>query len=157
MSDLVVLSDLVVRYAHQVDHRRFADLGELFTADAELVLPDPPRNLEPVRRLAGRTEIVAAMGGLDGLVATRHALHGQVVEVGEDPDSAIGSVVGEAHHLLNRPDGVVQDCVWFLRYEDRYQRGDGRWRFARRRLTIDWIEYRDLGQVRGGPERTAHR
>ena len=52
VADRLALTDLVHRYAAAVDDRRFDDVVELFTSTAELVLPDPPRSLDPVRRIA---------------------------------------------------------------------------------------------------------
>lgn len=53
VAERLELSELVHRYAYYVDARRFDEVAELFTADAELVLPDPPHHLEPCVRHRG--------------------------------------------------------------------------------------------------------
>ncbi|ETB39694.1 hypothetical protein N602_14680, partial [Mycobacterium avium subsp. hominissuis 10-5606] len=52
--DRGALSDLVHRYAAGVDDRRFDAVAELFTVDAELVVPAPPAELRPVHTHRGR-------------------------------------------------------------------------------------------------------
>ena len=70
---------------------------------------------------------------------TTHFLGQQYVDV--DGERATGETYCLAHHLSG--DGDEQhNHVMSIRYLDDYQRVDGRWLIARRRLVIDWTEDR---------------
>ncbi|MCA2188118.1 nuclear transport factor 2 family protein [Nonomuraea cavernae] len=147
-ADVAGLADLVSRYALYADERDIAGLTGLFTGDGVLVLPDPPRELEPVLTRTGPEEIGRAVSALDGFVLTFHALCGQVFDVGPEPGTATGRVACVAHHLAER-DGGPSDLVWHLRYLDAYRQEAGAWRIIRRAIRIDWIETRPVRRLRG--------
>ena len=127
------LAQLVHRYAAAVDDG--AGVGDLFTADGVLVVPDPPEVLDPVVEHVGRDAIQAATTGLP---RTFHAVVGTVF------DADRGRIACVAHHVV-KPD---LDLVWHVRYADRYARVDGQWLIARRELTIDLVETRPLKRSR---------
>ncbi|OBI06152.1 hypothetical protein A5735_05975 [Mycolicibacter heraklionensis] len=141
------LSELVHRYAAYVDARRFDELAELFTADAELVVPDPPEHLEPHRRHHGHNGVRDAMSPLAGLARTQHGIVGEVYTASTSPDVATGEITAVAHHWIEH-DGKFTDHVWYLRYRDVYHRTGQSWQIAQRELTIDAIESRPARQVR---------
>ncbi|MFF4773666.1 nuclear transport factor 2 family protein [Microtetraspora fusca] len=152
-ADRADLADLVARYALHVDRRDLDALVGLFTEDAVLALPDPPRDLGPVRSHTGRAEIRDAMARLAAIPVTFHALAGHVFDAGPDPHTATGSVACVAHHLTERSPGEVTDLVWHLRYADSYLRDDhGVWRIRGRALQIDWIETRPVRRHRAEAE-----
>jgi 3-phenylpropionate/cinnamic acid dioxygenase small subunit len=135
------LSDLVHRFALHVDDRRWDDAAALFTDDAALVVPEPPRTLDPAAS-RGVREVMAA---LESTLRTVHEIHGEVYDA--TPDGARGVVRGAAHHLVERDGGTV-DLTWRLRYDDAYRRTPAGWRFARRALTIDVVEVGPVQRVR---------
>lgn len=144
-SDQLGLSGLVHRYAGYVDARRFDEVAELFTADAGLIVPNPPEHLEPCVRHRGRAGVLDAMAGLTGISRTHHGILGEVYTGAGD--TATGDITGVAHHWIK--DGVkITDHVWYLRYRDTYRRVGPGWRIASRALTIDAIETRTTRQVR---------
>lgn len=136
-ADRAALADLVHRYAAYVDDRDFGRAAALFTATAELILPDPPERLEPVHTHHGPAGVHAALGALRALARTRHEIVGEVY-TGAGADSAAGRIAGTAHHWSARGHGFA-DVVWHLRYDDIYLRGPEGWRIARRALTVDAI------------------
>jgi hypothetical protein len=70
---------------------------------------------------------------------TAHRVSGQIAQI--DGDTARGETFGTAEHLLNDADAVL---AWTLRYQDRWQRRDGSWRFTHRKIVIDWEETRPV-------------
>lgn len=139
------LSELVHRYAGYVDARRFDDVAELFTTDAELVLPDPPDHLEPCVRHHGHAGVRDAMSALAAVTRTQHGIVGELYTAAAGV--ATGEITGVAHHWIEH-DGKLTDHVWYLRYRDAYHRVGQGWRIAQRELTIDAIESRPARQVR---------
>jgi hypothetical protein len=146
--DRAALSDLVHRYAARVDDRQFGSIADLFTDDAELVLPDPPAALEPVRVHSGHAAIADAVAAVAATIRTQHAIVGEVYDTDARPSAARGRIACIAHHWV-RHDEKVRDVTWHLRYADEYQRTtDHGWRIRRRELTIDAIDTRPVRQVR---------
>jgi ketosteroid isomerase-like protein len=148
--DRAALSDLVHRYAASVDDRQFDVAADLFTPDAELILPDPPATLEPIRRQHGHVAISAAIAVVASTIRTQHAIVGEVYD--SDPRSGVarGRVACVAHHWV-RHEEQTREVTWHLRYEDEYRRaGDAGWRIRYRTLTIDAIDTRSVRHVRPG-------
>lgn len=127
------LSQLVHRYAAQVDDG--LGVGNLFTEDGALVVPDPPTVLDPVVEHVGRQAIQAATTGLP---RTFHAIVGEVF------DGHRGRIACVAHHVVSS----TTDLVWHVRYADTYRRDDDTWLIARRELSIDLVETRPLKRAR---------
>lgn len=147
--DRAALTDLVHRYAADVDDRRFNDVAQLFTEDAELTLPDPPATLEPVRQHRGRTAIRDAAATAAATIRTQHAVVGEVYHTGARPGTARGRIACVAHHWIQHGD-QLRDVTWHLRYDDEYQCIDTTWLIRSRVLTIDAIDNRQVRQVRPG-------
>jgi ketosteroid isomerase-like protein len=146
--DRAALTDLVHRYAAGVDDRQFNSVADLFTDDAELLLPDPPAALEPVKTHCGRAAIGEAVAAVAATLRTQHAIVGEVYDAGSGPGSALGRIACIAHHWM-RHDDQIRDVTWHLRYADEYQlSADAGWRICRRTLTIDAIDTRPVRQVR---------
>jgi ketosteroid isomerase-like protein len=144
------LSDLVHRYAARVDDRQFDLVADLFTDDAELILPDPPATLEPVHRQHGHVAIGAAVAAVASTIRTQHAIVGEVYDADPRPGIARGRIACVAHHWVKHED-QTRDVTWHLRYEDEYRRvADAEWRIRFRALTIDAIDTRPIRQVRPG-------
>jgi hypothetical protein len=149
-ADRLALADLVHLYAASVDDRRFRDVLELFTATAELRLPDPPNTLEPVRTNRGRDGVRAAMDALAAVDRTEHAIVGEVYAAGPEPDYALGRITCIAHHWTRHADQIT-DLVWHLRYDDEYLRTASGWRIHGRALTINAIETGPVRRLRDRP------
>lgn len=146
--DRAALSDLVHRYAAKVDDRQFGSIADLFTDDAELVLPDPPSALEPARVHSGHAAIADAVAAVAATIRTQHAIVGEVYDADSGGGGARGRIGCIAHHWV-RHDDKLRDVTWHVRYADEYQRiADGGWRIRRRELTIDAIDTRPVRQVR---------
>ena len=147
--DQIALGALVAPYALHPDRPEIGAMAALFAEDAVLVLPDAPRDLDPVRAFTGREEITATLSVLNGIPVTFHALAGQVFDVGSEPGTATGEIACVAHHLTKREDGAVSDLVWHCRYTDTYRLDGQTWRIARREQRIDAIETRPVRRWRG--------
>jgi 3-phenylpropionate/cinnamic acid dioxygenase small subunit len=146
VNDRASLSDLVHRYAAGVDDRQFDSVAELFTANAELTVPDPPTALEPIHSHRGQQAIATAVAKVAAVARTEHAIIGEVYDQVARPGSARGRIACIAHHWNQRADEVV-DVVWHLRYDDEYELSDGGWRISRRALTINAIETRPVRRL----------
>ncbi len=146
-TDRAALSDLVHRYAANVDDRQFDDAAKLFTDTAELTVPEPPAALEPIHSHRGQDAIAAAVAAVAAVSRTEHAIVGEVYDEAARPGTAGGRIACIAHHWNRRGDEVV-DVVWHLRYDDDYQLTDEGWRISRRALTINAIETRPARRLR---------
>ena len=147
VGDRLELSALVHRYAAAVDDRDIDAVLDLLTADAELVLPNPPDVLTPTRAHRGRDAIRAALDAVTGVGRTHHGVDSEVYRGGVEDHVAHGRIGGTAHHWSRQHDGIT-DLVWYLRYDDDYRRTETGWLIARRTLTIDAIETRSARRLR---------
>ena len=121
-------------YAQGADRRDKRLWASIFTEDGVIEAPGI--------RLEGRANIVAALDAMAQLyVATQHRVHNQVVSI--DADSAQGETYSTADHL-SLASGTRTVLTWAIRYQDRWRRVDGAWRFSHRALVIDWTDTRTL-------------
>ena len=121
-------------YAQGADRRDKALWAAIFTEDCLLEAPG--------MRLKGRAQIVAALDIMAQLfTATHHRVHNQVVTI--EGDNAHGETYSVADHL-SVADGRTTILTWTIRYQDRWRREAGQWRFAHRALVLDWTESRLL-------------
>lgn len=147
VADRLELTELADRYAHYADQRRLEQLSALFTEDAVLAVPDPPRHMRPAVEATGREAIANTCAALMNVAATLHAIVGHVFDSGETDDEAEGNIACIAHHVVTRPDGSAVDFAWHLHYRDRYRIVDGRWLISHRTLDLHWIEQRPVAAV----------
>ena len=122
-------------YAQGADRRDKALWAAIVTADCVIEAPGI--------RLVGREQIVAALDIMARLyAATQHRVHNQVVSI--EGDNASGETYSVAEHL-SVAEGRRTLLTWAIRYQDRWRREQGQWRFASRKLLLDWTETRPLG------------
>jgi 3-phenylpropionate/cinnamic acid dioxygenase small subunit len=125
---------LIFTYAERIDRGDFAGVGELF-AEAVIAGPDGKalaRGSEQARTLYERT----TRRYEDGTPRTRHLTTNLRVEV----DEAAGSARARSYFtvLQGLPDFPLQPIV-AGRYEDRFERAPGGWRFAERRMFVELV------------------
>ena len=135
--DIAPARELAHRYAAAVDEGRIEEAVALFTSEAVLHLPDPPRHLEPVAAHHGHAEIRSALGTVLSLRATVHEITGQVLEPIAEGHLR-GRTTCAAHHFLDPREAsdTARDLVWRVRYDDEYVECAGRWLIASRRMTV---------------------
>lgn len=121
-------------YAQGADRRDKQLWASIFTEDGVIEAPGI--------RIEGRANIVAALDVMARLYfATQHRVHNQVVSI--DGDTAEGETYSTADHLSAAGD-TRTILTWAIRYQDRWRRVDGAWRFSHRSLLIDWTDTRTL-------------
>src|ERR1700722_17322831 len=95
--DRLALRDVVHRYAARVDDRQFDSVTELFTASAELALPEPPDALEPIHFHRGRQAISEAGAAVAAVARPERRIIGDLYD-GASDGTARGRVACIAHH-----------------------------------------------------------
>jgi uncharacterized protein (TIGR02246 family) len=129
VADELAIRNLVARIAHAADFGDLDEYVELFTEDASWEMPDAARR--------GRADIRAGAEdrrrtGVTGPgSATRHSITSTAVErTGED------TAVGDCYFIFYR-DTTSNPTVFNMgHYHDDFRFVDGRWRLARRQITI---------------------
>jgi hypothetical protein len=133
------LRSLAERYARGVDRREVDTFVALFHDDAAIVIHDPSESTEP-RELRGIERIAKVPEIIKQYPKTFHLLGQSTYEIGDG--EATGEVYCVAHHLTHDADGTT-NFVMYIRYEDTYRTDvSGTWKFAQRRLRVDWTEAR---------------
>jgi ketosteroid isomerase-like protein len=130
--DEAEIKRLGLGYAQAVDRRDMAALTSLFTPDGSIEGAGVERRgHEQIGRIAAR---------LDRLYdRTYHTVFNQTVAI-DGAAAAEGEVYSTAHHLKRQDDGRTSDYVMVITYRDRYVRTESGWRFAERRLDLQWTQ-----------------
>ena len=138
MADEWALYRLAMLYSHAMDQNVPEIIDRIFTEDAVIETPS--------FTLRGRAEIRAMPPMLkQKYLSTTHAVHNQTVTV--TADRAEGETGCLAHLMSQGPRGGEILIVEGVRYLDRWVREKGSWRFASRRIVIDFSEVRTARKV----------
>jgi len=144
LADRMALRELVDRYAQAVDERDIDTVVHLFTEDGVLLSHIMPGTEETPLERRGHDKLRRAMElGLAQYTSTTHVIAAQVVELAGDDDAA-GTTTCLAHHVYTGDGGGERLLVMAICYRDRYHRQLGSWRFAERRLELQWSDDRPL-------------
>jgi ketosteroid isomerase-like protein len=125
------IENLISSYAFLNDDADIVGLGELF-ADAVCTLDGiTARGKQEVETLARNIIHI----GADGRSTTSHEITNIMIEVDEVGGTAIGRAYWTLYQAVS---GTPRQPVLSGRYLDRFERRDGRWRFAERIATTLW-------------------
>src|ERR1700679_1341490 len=102
---------------------------------------DPKPSIE----LHSREALAPVFADLNKYDATTHFV-GQSTIVTMTADRATGEAYCLAHHVTVE-NGKRRLMVASLRYLDTFEKKDGEWLFAERRLYVDWLEERALSET----------
>jgi hypothetical protein len=140
-NDRLALRQLVESYASGCDRRESAFVASLFTPDGRFAIYSASGDL--TREERGRDDIEARVDTLRRYTATTHFLGQQTVTV--DVEAASGETYCLAHHIYQNGHDRY-NRVMAIRYRDKYSRTGAGWLFEDRSLSVDWIEYRPMGE-----------
>lgn len=130
------LKRLAQQYAAGADRRDPALFAGVFVEEGVIEGPNG--------RIEGRARIAEVPAKLtQRYKSTLHTVLNQTVEI--EGDSATGETYCLAYHLLYPEEGRHMTRDWAIRYQDRFVRRDGEWKFLSRKLLVDWER---LGEVR---------
>lgn len=137
-ADRLAIRELIDAYAHCADRRDLVGQLALFTADTHFVLYMDVTAAVPTQDLHGRDALVPVFDNLNTYATTTH-FNGQS-RIAVDGDRATGESYCLAHHLYVDEGGRRMRMVASIRYLDDFVRQGSEWRFAERRLMVDWTE-----------------
>ena len=138
-ADRLEIRELIDAYAHCADRRDAEGQMDLFTTASEFQVFMDSRSPEPSYVLHGRDALAPVFADLNQYQATTH-FNGQST-VRLNGDTATGESYCIAHHLTVSGDERTL-MLASIRYLDDFAKVDGKWRFARRKLMVDWTETR---------------
>jgi ketosteroid isomerase-like protein len=137
------IRQLVEQYAAAADRADGPALAALFTVDGELELWMDPTRDEPTGVRRGHAELTKAINGMGQYLATHHTIASSVVTVGGDRAEGQTRCVG--HHIEREPE--VRDRVLYINYDEQFARVDGRWRFTRRKVHVQWVAIQPVASI----------
>lgn len=133
------IHDVLMRYARGIDRRDFDLVASCYHPGAA---DDHGRFKGPVEEF-----IPWVADTLQRFETTMHFLGNVLIEV--DGDSARAETYCVAYHRLV---GEDVDSIAGLRYVDRFDRRDGQWRIADRKIVVEWNRLDDVNALGFGPE-----
>ncbi len=137
--DRLAIRQLIDAYAHCADRRDAKGQMALFTDDTVFQVFMDSKLPEPTYTLNGREALAPVFADLNQYQATTHFNGQSTVEL--DGDKATGESYCIAHHL--KVDGDDRSLmIASLRYLDRFEKQGGTWRYAERKLMVDWTDTR---------------
>jgi ketosteroid isomerase-like protein len=135
--DFQAIRSLVDAYAHFADRRDADGQMALFTEDCRLLVFYEVRSTEPSQSYHGRAALASVFDALNAYEATTHC-NGQS-SISVRGDEATGESYCLAHHVTRKESGA-ELMVASIRYLDTITRTSAAWRFAERKLMVDWID-----------------
>lgn len=122
LADREAIRDLANRYAHFVWQGDVDGVASLFTEDGQMITPDLPplESREAIR--SAYTKIFAESDLLP-------FVHQHIIDI--DGDTAVGWVYLDLRHTLDE-----RPVIGAGFYRDDYRRVDGKWKIAKRDLTM---------------------
>ncbi|HVX21144.1 MAG TPA: nuclear transport factor 2 family protein [Acidimicrobiales bacterium] len=127
------IRNLVARVAQVADHGDLEEYAALYTDDAAWEMPGAPRYgvadiMDGARQR--RSEGVTGPGS-----ATRHVITTLSVEVA-DPTEGTGTATADSYFLFFRDTTTTPTLFNMGHYHDTIRHAGGRWRIARRQITL---------------------
>ncbi|QYU68729.1 nuclear transport factor 2 family protein [Leptolyngbya sp. 15MV] len=133
------LRQLAYDYARCVDRCDAEGLVAIFTADGLVGASDPA-----VPAFVGEAGLRRMIAQVDAMfVKTMHNVFNHTFDH-FGPGEVHGETTCVASHIVDDGAGGWKVFDMALRYANRYRRVGGRWRFAERRLTCEWVETRPV-------------
>jgi 3-phenylpropionate/cinnamic acid dioxygenase small subunit len=132
MSSEAAICNLLYRYAELIDSGRFEDIATELFAHARLVVGPgeaPALDAQQMLEIFNKTTIRYE----DGTPHTKHVITNPIVEVDEQSGTA---TCRSYYTVLQQTDTLPLQPIVCGRYHDRFERVDGRWRFAERDYTM---------------------
>jgi 3-phenylpropionate/cinnamic acid dioxygenase small subunit len=142
------IRNLIHRYSEAVDQGRFEVLDELFAAATVRMAtgagePGPAIEGRTVSRTFGAGIILYA----DGTPRTRHLVTNTIIDV----DGAAGRATARScNTTLQQVPGRQIEIIATARYEDTFERAEGRWRFRDRIIrhsSVDGVHRDFIGDM----------
>ena len=127
LRDREQIRDVLMRYAHGVDHRDLEMVRGCFTSDAEYRGALAETNVEDA--------LARLRTSLSRYAATMHFIAQQTIVL--DGDRATSEAYAIAYHREHLADGE-RDLVLGVRYRDALVRDGATWRIHRREAICDW-------------------
>ncbi|MFB7715940.1 nuclear transport factor 2 family protein [Nocardia sp. NPDC056100] len=128
-ADINAVTNLIARYAEMIDAGDFAGAGALFADGVFIGSGASVRGSAAVERMFGAMVIRYE----DGTPRTHHATSNIAIEFDEATDTATARSYFTVFQAVS--DFPLQPVV-AGNYRDRFERQDGRWRFAERQVRI---------------------
>lgn len=143
VEDRLAIRELISRYNMSIDDRDLKAVGSMFTGDAFFGSIDGAMGARTPQGIVDQfKERFSVLG------ATNHFTHDQVITF-ESPTRARGLVA--SHAEVWRKEKAM---ITALRYADVYEKADGVWRFAERRLSfMYYVNVEDYSTVLGVRDR----
>ena len=141
IADRLAIRELIDAYAHYADRRDANGQMALFTEKTAFHVYMDSRSPEPTYVLHGRSALAPVFANLNRYQVTTHFNGQSTIRLGGD--GATGESYCIAHHVT--VDGDKRTLmIATIRYLDTFEKQNGVWLFAERRLMVDWTETRSM-------------
>jgi hypothetical protein len=134
------IANLLYTYARLIDSGDFAGIGELF-AHARLTAESGAMDVKGADAIAAHYAKTTRIYPDTETPKTKHVMTNPIIEV----DEAAGTATCNAYYtVLQATDVLALQPIIAGRYEDKFERVDGRWRYTEKKFFVELVG--DLSQ-----------
>lgn len=134
------IANLLYTYARLIDGGDYAGIGQLF-AHARLTAEDSPMDVRGADAIAAHYARTTRLYPDTGTPKTKHVMTNPIIEVDEEA----GTATCHAYYtVLQATEALPLQPIIAGRYEDTFERVDGRWRYTGKKFFVDLVG--DLSQ-----------
>lgn len=126
------IENLIATYAELVDNGDFAGLGALLAGATFTGSGAPVSGAADIEQMFRDMLIVYD----DGTPRTKHVTTNVIIDAGEGEGTATATARSYVTVFQARP-GLTLQAIMSGRYQDRFERRDGHWRFTERQVRVD--------------------
>jgi hypothetical protein len=129
-ADLAEIQQRIFFYGWCIDHRRFADLDELFRPESIIHYDTPGGTRGPWPEIRGWLR-----EALQIFRCTQHNMGNSMIAFDSSGDAARSTTYGYLVHFQEKLDGGISVLRHSAIYRDRWERREGLWRILERTLS----------------------
>lgn len=143
MTDKEMIQQTINDYATYADTRQTQKQFDLFTKNGSMTVYYPWNDPEKPDQVNTPESMMATFEALKQYDHTFHFIGQSSINM-TNPDKPTAYVYTIAHHVSTDEDGNKNLMVAYLRYNDEFEKQNGRWLFSHRELHADFIENRPM-------------
>ena len=134
------IANLLYTYARLVDSGNYASIGKLFE-HARLTAEDSDMDVRGANAIAAHYARTTRLYPDTGTPKTKHVMSNPIIEV----DDEAGLATCNAYYtVLQATEALTLQPIIAGRYEDHFERVDGRWRYTGKKFFVELVG--DLSQ-----------
>ena len=134
-NDATEITNLLYTYARLIDGGDYAGIGKIF-AHARLTAENGAMDVQGEEAIAAHYGRTTRLYPDTGTPKTKHQMTNPIIEI----DEAAGTATCNAYYtVLQATEELPLQPIIAGRYEDKFERVDGRWRYTEKKFFVELV------------------